>query len=231
MLGAIRSLVQSSRFVQMLLQLSMALFAICAVLMFWVAEAQACSPGMVSPDCDMQLDQQQMPDCIETDIRIDYGGGGSCQYVAGLDNRCDRDVDLTFFCDGLTDEDCPEHRVIPSGDAEDVVLHGAFNNRELRDNPLEANIAVEVELTDPQAQNADQRQDDTQHQDDESADIPESGLEVQMQAEYVQPSGDPCSRGPFGLCSSSPSGSSSALLLAVLAALGLVKARGRRQQA
>lgn len=214
-----------------------ALVAALAVTVVGLSDAQACSPGPAPvEDCELDVDKQQFPGCLNATHEVEQTSN-ACRFVAQFDNQCDRDAQLTVFCDAPDYRECPEDRVVPAGEVEEVDLTGPDQDYIPTFGPY-SGLALQVELVetddgDDSTDNDDP--DDTHDEDDETADEDEqgddelderqSGVDYQFSAETGPTPTPACpmhSSGPFG-CSAASS-SNTPVPVPVIVALVLVAA-------
>lgn len=180
-----------------LLQLAMALFAVVAIVFFWTVEAQACSMAFPPPDCDVEVTELNLPDCVTADVGLD-DRSESCRFDAYIDNQCDDGVQISFFCDGEQPEyRCPDDRVVDSNDSINITLDEVGNY------DYEHDIGLLVEVLED---DNDESSDDNGEADD-NGDV-QSSVSVSMTAEEVEYETPTCPQSdhtPFGCANSTSS--------------------------
>lgn len=234
------------RLVRRVLAAAMATLAFGAVLTFWIAEAEACSPVFPAPDCSYQyVDTSQMPDCLTIVDENTSSMDGACEHRLEVDNQCEKDAELRFFCDESVEDNCSEDRVIDSKETKTFVLLGLSNDdvAELageEGGQWDGNVGLEVELIDEpddeessegeesdgeDEQNDDDEQHDDDSQNDESGDdASDFGAHFEVSAKHNDTEfEDPCPYGGGIACASTSATESLAVILVFVALLGLLK--------
>jgi hypothetical protein len=90
----------------------------CAVLLI-VLGSLGCSSERL-PICDVWMEEQALPACVSVTPTVEELEE-ECEYQVEIDNRCDDQLDLTFYCDP-SPSGCPTDRTLDAETIEFVEL-------------------------------------------------------------------------------------------------------------
>jgi MYXO-CTERM domain-containing protein len=105
----------------------------------------ACCDGHPPPDCEITIDEQAVPECLEVNPRLDEFGDG-CAFHVEVVNECPSAVEMTFFCESEPAPEghwCHQDQVISAGSNELVPL---LRNEDY--SRWEAEVPIALDLVD-----------------------------------------------------------------------------------
>ena len=220
----------------------MALLAATAVILFFVAEANACSIDFPSPECEFQqADLQAMPDCVDAEHHVHPDMDGGCNFMLDVENNCNKSLELAFFCDFESEWKCSDDRVIESGQHKEIGILRLSNSTvgDSEDDRWEESVGMQLqgleesnddnngESSDNETEDPGDGEDNQNSGSEGEAEEYESAATFDLSAEYNDdPEPPDCSMmGPFGFCGSSSSTAPVSIALVVIALLALTRLR------